>query len=74
MKILIELKEFEKKKQWIKYLDNNILIYNKLEKYKRSNSYIETYKRHIKNSLRPFIYCKKIIAWNRYIVWFFNLR
>ena len=40
-------------------MDNNILNYNKIEKYKRSNSYIETYKRHIKNSLRPFIYCKK---------------
>ena len=56
-----KLKEFENyyKSQWIKYLDNNILNYNKLEKYKRSNSYIETYNRHIKNSLRPFIYCKK---------------
>ena len=30
-----------------------------IEKYKRSNSFIENYNRHIKSILRPFIYYKK---------------
>ena len=49
-------------------MDNNILNYNKIEKYKRS--YKETYNRHIKNSLRPIIYCKKNnnIEWIYFIV------
>ena len=47
-------------------MDNYILNYNKIEK-KRYNSYIETYNRHIKNSLRPFIYCKK----NNNIEWIY---
>ena len=66
-----KLKEFEKyyRNQWIKFLDSNILNYNKLDIYKRSNSYIEIYNKYIKNMIRPFIYCKKIntIDWIYFI-------
>ena len=65
------LKEFEKyfKDAWTKYFDNNMLNYHNLDKFRRSNSYIENYNKHIKNILRPFIYSKK----NNTIDWIYFL-
>ena len=44
-----------------------MLNYNKLEKYRRSNSYIERYNKHVKTLLKPFIYKNK----NSKIDWIF---
>ena len=65
------LKEFEKyfKDAWTKYFENNMLNYHNLDKFRRSNSYIENYNKHIKNILRPFIYSKK----NNTIDWIYFL-
>ena len=44
-----------------------MLNYHNIDKFRRSNSYIENYNRHLKNKLKPFIYKNK----NSKIDWIF---
>ena len=53
--------------QWIRYIENGMLNYHNIDKFRRSNSYIENYNRHLKNKLKPFIYKNK----NSKIDWIF---
>ena len=43
------------KNTWIEYFKNGMLNYNNLEKFRRSNSYLENYNKHIKSVLNPFL-------------------
>ena len=44
-----------------------MLNYHNIDKFRRSNSYIENYNRHLKNKLKPFIFKNK----NSKIDWIF---
>ena len=44
---------------WTQYLDKGILNYHNIEKFKRANSFLENYNKHIKQVLSPFLYNKK---------------
>ena len=57
------------KTQWLDYLKNGMLNYYKIEKFRRSNSYIGNYNKHLKTLLKPFIYKNK----NSKIDWIFFL-
>ena len=49
----ISLKDYEQyyRNTWIQYLENEI---KNIEKFKRSNSYLENYNKHIKQILSSF--------------------
>ena len=49
-----------------KYYDNALLNYSYINKIQRSNSYIESYNKHIKNELYPYLNKKgtTIINWS----------
>ena len=68
-----KLKEFKKyyRNQWIKFLDSNILNYNKLDKHKRSNnlniflSWLTTFKKQCLLSYAIFLKKKMSKELNR---------
>ena len=62
------------KKQWFKYFLNGMLDYTNLDKFQRSNSYIENYNRRIKLKLSKYLYgkskCK--ISWPLFLYFIKN--
>ena len=43
------------KNTWTEYFKNGMLNYNKLDRFRRINSYLKNYNKHIKSVLNPFL-------------------